>query len=119
MTKDTRPGGSPDKSSPTASRLPCCVHGCARGTLLQVKLLPRAARNEIGELRGAHLVIRVTAPPVDEEANRALCRMLAETLQIPLRQVLLHRGHHARQKVVMICDLAPKEVAARLGLGSE
>lgn len=83
-----------------------------------MKLQPRAARNQIGEVRGPHLVVRVTAPPVDEAANRALCELLAEVLQLPPRLVQLSRGHHARQKVVTIHQLHPGEVALRLGLRS-
>ena len=35
------------------------------GTLLSVKLQPRASKNEIGAPLGNELKIKVTAPPVD------------------------------------------------------
>ena len=39
------------------------------GTLLSVKLQPRASANEIGVPLGDELKIKVTAPPVDAAAN--------------------------------------------------
>ena len=56
------------------------------GTLLSVKLQPRASRNEIGEPLGDELKIKVTAPPVDSAANQALIEFLAETLKCPARK---------------------------------
>ena len=50
------------------------------GTLLSLKVIPRASKNEIGEPLGAELKIKVTAPPVDSAANRAVIEFLAETL---------------------------------------
>ena len=47
------------------------------GTLLSVKLQPRASKNEIGEPLGNELKIKVTAPPVDAAANQALIELLA------------------------------------------
>ena len=50
------------------------------GTLLSVKLQPRASQNKIGEPLGDELKIKVTAPPVDAAANQALIELLAEKL---------------------------------------
>ena len=42
------------------------------GVSLAIKLQPRASANEIGEPLGNELRIKVTAPPVDAAANKAL-----------------------------------------------
>ena len=52
----------------------------ADGVLLQLKLQPRASRNEILGPLGAELRIKVTAPPVDSAANEALLGFLAARL---------------------------------------
>ena len=52
--------------------LPSYLRAQPDGTLLAVKLQPRASANEIGEALGDELRIKVTAPPVDAAANQAL-----------------------------------------------
>src|SRR2546427_13293078 len=52
-----------------------------------VRVVPRASRDAIeGEWQGG-LKIRLTAPPVDDRANQALRRLLAERLEVPLGAV--------------------------------
>ena len=84
------------------------------GTLLSVKLQPRASRNEIGEPLGNELKIKVTAPPVDSAANEALIEFIAETLHCSRAKVELIRGHTSRHKTIMIHGLAPIQAAAKL-----
>lgn len=84
----------------------------AGGTLLSVKLQPRASKNEIGEPLGDELKIKVTAPPVDAAANQALVELLAETLDCPRSRVELIRGHTSRHKTVLLHGFKPGEVAA-------
>src|SRR6266705_5523370 len=57
--------------------LPGFLRAQPEGTLLSVKLQPRASKNEIGEPLGDELRIKVTAPPVDAAANQALVEFLA------------------------------------------
>jgi uncharacterized protein (TIGR00251 family) len=86
------------------------------GTLIRVRLQPRASENEIGgEAMGA-LRVRVSAPPVAGRANRALCKLLADALGVPSRAVTVASGQRARQKTVRVAGLAPEVVAARLGV---
>lgn len=84
------------------------------GTLLSIKLQPRASANEIGEALGSELRVKVTAPPVDAAANEALVRLLADELDCPRNRVELIRGQTSRHKVVKIYGLAPEAVLARL-----
>ena len=84
------------------------------GVCLAVKLLPRAARNEIGPALGSELKIKVTAPPVDGAANRALVHFLAETLGCPRSAVQIIHGQSSRHKTVAIAGMSAAEVLARL-----
>ena len=81
---------------------------------MRVKLQPRAACDEIGEAWGEELKVRVRAPPVDEAANGALLRLLAEALECPRNALRLIRGRTSRHKVVAVVGLGPDEVLARL-----
>jgi uncharacterized protein len=84
------------------------------GTLLSLKVIPRASRNEIGEPLGAELKIKVTAPPVDSAANRAVLEFLANTLNTSKSNITLTRGETARHKTILIKGLSPEQVANAL-----
>jgi hypothetical protein len=84
------------------------------GILLAVKLLPRAAKNEIGPALGNEIKIKVTAPPVDGAANDALIRFLAETLGRPRSAVQIVRGQSSRHKTVAVAGVSAAEALARL-----
>ena len=94
--------------------MPSFLRAQPDGVLLSVKLQPRASANEIGDALGAELRIKVTAPPVDAAANKALLRLLAQQLHCPRNRVDIVRGHTSRHKTVMLYGLAPEEAAAKL-----
>lgn len=107
-------GSSNPKPAGTAVDLPAFLRRQANGTLLSAKVQPRASRNEIGELQGDELKVRVTAPPVDAAANEAVLRLLAEALGCPRGSVQLLRGATSRHKSIFIADMTPVEVMAKL-----
>ena len=84
------------------------------GTLLSVKLQPRASANEIGAPLGDELKIKVTAPPVDAAANQALVEFLAEKLGCSRGKVELLRGHTSRHKTIMLHGFKAAEVLQRI-----
>lgn len=77
-----------------------------------VRVQPRASRSEIlGEWQGA-LRVRLAAPPVDDRANEALCRLLAERLKVPLSAVTLLRGARSRTKQIEVRGATAAQVCA-------
>ena len=81
---------------------------------LSVRVQPRASRNEVAGLVGETLQIRLTAPPVEGEANEACLDFLAKLLDLsPSRLAIIH-GDRSRNKVVRITGLTQDEVRARL-----
>ena len=84
------------------------------GTLLSVKLQPRASKNEIGTTLGDELRIKVTAPPVDAAANEALVKLLAGQLDCAGNRVELIRGHKSRHKVIKLHGFTPEEVLRKI-----
>lgn len=93
---------------------PAFLRAQSDGTLMSIKLQPRASANEIGDPLGAELRIKVTAPPVDAAANEALVKLLADKLDCPRNRVELIRGQTSRHKVVKLYGLSPETVLARL-----
>jgi uncharacterized protein (TIGR00251 family) len=84
------------------------------GIMLSVKLQPRASSNEIGEMLGDELRVKVTAPPVDSAANEALIRLLAQTLDCPRNRIELVRGHTSRHKVLKLYGFSAEAILAKL-----
>lgn len=70
--------------------------------LLKVRITPRSSRNEVEGWDGETLRVRVTAPPVEGQANEACRELLARALGIPKSKVILVQGIHSRDKVFRI-----------------
>lgn len=84
----------------------------ARGVRFDVRVQPRASRNEIvGEHEGA-LRVRLTAPPVNDAANEALVDLLAKLLHVAKRDVRIVAGATSRRKVVEVDNVAPDQLRA-------
>ncbi len=80
-----------------------------------VRVQPRASRDEIvGEYQGG-LKIRLMAPPVDDRANEALCKLLAARLKVPLSAVRIASGERSRSKRVEISGVAAAKVCDLAG----
>ncbi|MEE8348322.1 MAG: DUF167 domain-containing protein [Acidobacteriota bacterium] len=79
-----------------------------------VHVQPRAASNQIvGSYDGA-LKIRLTAPPLEERANRQLIQFLAQCLGLPAGNVSLSKGHRSRRKTLTIQGLSKNELNHRI-----
>ena|SRR2546427_11988567 len=86
------------------------------GAVLALKVQPRASQTEIGQVEGAELKVKVTAPPVDSAANEAVLRLLSETLGCPRSALELLRGRTSRHKQILVRGLSPDLVKQRLKL---
>jgi uncharacterized protein (TIGR00251 family) len=89
-------------SASEADQAPAYLKPSREGVLLFVKVQPRARRNEIGELMGAELKVKITAPPVESAANEALVDFLATKLGCPRGALRLVRGQTSRHKVIEV-----------------
>lgn len=83
---------------------------------MEIKVQPRSSRNQIlGEQEGV-LRVKLTAPPVEGEANQALLDFLSRQLKIPRKNLRIIRGENSRQKLLEISGLSTSETLLRLGL---
>ena len=84
------------------------------GVSIRVRVKPRAHRNEIEGLGpDGSLVVRLTAPPVDNKANAGLIAFLAKALRLPQSAITITAGERARQKVIFLAGLS-REAAQKL-----
>lgn len=66
-------------------------------------------------MRDGVLQAKVTAPPVDGRANKALCKLIAKRVGVAPSRVSVVRGEKSREKVVRVEGI--DEVALRQALG--
>ncbi len=82
---------------------------------LEVKVSPRARRNEIvGWHQDRMLIVKIAAPPVQGKANEELVHFLAEQLGISADDIAIVRGHTSKQKVLEIAGLTEEEIKQKL-----
>ena len=83
---------------------------------LDVRLQPRAGRDEVVSERGGRVLIRVAAPALDGRANAALCALIAERTGVAVGSVSIVSGLRSRDKTVRVAGRSSAELRARLGL---
>jgi hypothetical protein len=84
------------------------------GVELSVIVVPRSSRCEIAGIHNNSLRIKLTSPPVDNEANVQCCSFIAKQLGIAKRQVSIIRGKTARKKTVRIEGVTEQEVREKM-----
>jgi hypothetical protein len=77
-----------------------------------VRVQPRASRDELFGERAGALLVRLSAPPVEGEANAALRRLLARALGIAPSAVEILRGASRRDKLVRVRGVSGQQVRA-------
>lgn len=85
------------------------------GSLLDIRVIPRAPRSAVDGVRDGALLVRLAAPPLDGEANDALISLMAVVLDVPKRDLAIVSGERSRRKRLKITGLTPAAVQARLG----
>lgn len=83
-------------------------------TRLQIRVIPRARKDEVAERRGDAIVVRLQAPPVEGAANKALLKFLAKTLGVRPADLTVVAGEKSRDKVVQIEGLSQEDVEKAL-----
>jgi uncharacterized protein len=78
------------------------------GIEVKLHVLPRAKRCEISGMHGGALKVRVTAPPVDDAANRAIIGFFSALLDIPKSYLCISAGLKSRDKILLIKQLSLK-----------
>lgn len=84
------------------------------GITFAVRVQPRAKRNAILGGVGDALKIAVTAPPIDDRANQACVKLLADLLHVPRSSVAIVSGHSSRNKVIRVAGMTADAFRSKL-----
>ena len=72
------------------------------GITFKIFVQPRSANNMIVGLHENALKLKLTAPPVDNAANKLCLKFLAKSLGVSKSQVQIISGHTSRTKLVLL-----------------
>jgi len=72
------------------------------GIIFKVKVQPKASKNGIAGLYQDSLKIRLTAPPVEGKANKALIDFLSGWLGVKKSQLKIVSGHLSKIKLIEV-----------------
>lgn len=82
---------------------------------IEVRLRPRGHADELLGLVDGVLQAKVSAPPVDGKANKALCRLVAKRAGVAPSRVSVIRGEKSRDKLLLIEGIDEPTLMGRLG----
>jgi uncharacterized protein (TIGR00251 family) len=91
------------------------VGGTAPSVRFAVRVQPRSSRAGVDGMHGGALRVRVHASPVENAANEAVVKVLANALGVAKSAVAIVSGARSRSKVVDVSGLRAAEVRLRLG----
>ncbi|HBG46980.1 MAG TPA: hypothetical protein DDW94_08325 [Deltaproteobacteria bacterium] len=92
---------NPTSSSSSQSKYPF-LEPAQGGVSIRVRLQPRSSRDRLEGVQGNSLKIRLTAPPVEGEANKALIEFLSGLIGVRKSAFRIESGHKAREKKVFV-----------------
>jgi len=80
------------------------------GVVFNIRVIPRASRCELAGVQGDALKIRITAPPVEGEANKECINFLSGILCVKKSQIKIIAGHRSKNKKVSISGINRKDI---------
>jgi len=86
-------------------------------SVIKVKVIPRSSRTEILGKENEVYRVKITDPPVEGKANKALLALLAEKLGVVKRDIEITAGKTSRMKTVRVQGMS--EVAVTKALVAE
>ena len=90
-------------------------HHGTTGAAITVRVSPRANRNEVTDvMTDGTIKIRLTAPPVEGQANAALIHFLADLLGVSATKIEIVAGQTGKEKLVAISGLDPQTVQDKI-----
>ena len=84
------------------------------GLTVRLHVLPRAKISEIAGLHNGALKIKITAPPVDDAANRAVIEFFSKLLGISRSSLKILAGNKSREKILQVQGISRTGFLSRL-----
>ncbi len=72
-----------------------------KGITLNIKVIPNSSKNELIK-EPDRLRLKITAPPVDNKANKFVIEYLSKFFKIPKTSIQIIRGTTSREKTILL-----------------
>ena len=79
-----------------------------------LRVTPGASSDRVGQHVEGILHVRVTKRAADDEANRAVVRLVADAIGVAPSTLVLHSGYRSRVKWLEVEGIDPGELGRRL-----
>lgn len=90
------------------------IHTKGDATLITCRVHPGAPRDAIEGVRDDHLMVRLTSPPVEGKANKALVKLMSKLLHVPQGRISILQGEKSRIKVLAVTGTDPQTIRKQL-----
>ena len=84
------------------------------GTVLIVKLVPNSSVNKIVDYTEEFIRIKISAPPIENKANKELISFVSEILKINKSKIKIISGEKSKLKKLLIRDTDLTEVTQKI-----
>ncbi len=88
------------------------INQTSAGLVVRLHVQPRARRCEIAGVHNGALKVKVTAPPVDDAANRAILEYFSTALKLPKSNLEILAGGKSRDKILRVRGIGLAEFLA-------
>jgi len=78
--------------------------------LLSLHVQPGAGQDTIMGIHGDAIKLRLSAPPVDGRANKAVIAFWAKSLKIPKSAVTIKSGLQSRRKKILLIGVEEEQI---------
>ncbi|MCD6262377.1 MAG: YggU family protein [Deltaproteobacteria bacterium] len=87
---------------------------CETDKVIKVKILPRSSRNQVVDITEGVFKVKLTAPPVEGQANKALKKFFSSILKVPKTDIEIVAGTKSRNKSLVIHGVSSHHIKALL-----
>jgi hypothetical protein len=82
----------------------------AVGVAFKVRVLPRSSRCEVVGIQDDALKLKITAPPVEGQANEECIRFLSRLLDVKRNSISITAGGKSKNKSITITGVTRKDI---------
>jgi len=92
----------------------CRIRETDAGLMVPLHVQPRARQTQIAGIHNGALKVKISAPPVDDAANRAIVEYFSKMLGLPRSHVQIVAGQKSRDKLLHVIGISLRTFQALL-----